>query len=125
VLQGFMGRVVMVATAGAGGDLPPLIAAGLELRERGHDLRFVGDRSVAASFRSLEVEGQELPPEVDLGPRMVGAIREAMAAKGGDLTAAGPVLQERMTEWASGAARLVADLLLEPITITAPKGAKG
>lgn len=38
---------------------------------------------------------------------MVGAIREAMAASGGDLAAAGPLLQERMTEWASDAARPV------------------
>ena len=103
----------MLATAGAGGDLPPLIAAGLALRARGHELRFVGDGSVAGSLRSLDVQGRVLPPEVDLGPRMIGAIREGMAASGGDLAAAGPVLQERMTEWASDTARPVADALLE------------
>lgn len=68
VLHGTMGRVVMVATAGAGGDLPPLIAAGLALRARGHELRFIGDGSVAGLLRSLEMEGKVLPPEVDLGP---------------------------------------------------------
>jgi UDP:flavonoid glycosyltransferase YjiC (YdhE family) len=108
-----MGRAVMVATAGAGGDLPPLIAAGLALRARGHELRFIGDASVARSLRSLGAEGYELPAEVDLGPRMVGAIREAMVASEGDLAAAGPVFQERMSEWASDTARVVAGALLE------------
>ena len=108
-----MGRVVMVATAGAGGDLPPLIAAALALRKRGHDVQFIGDGSVASSLRLLGLDGQELPAEVDLGPRMIGAIREAMASSGGDMAAAGPILQERMTEWASDTARLVADMLLE------------
>jgi MGT family glycosyltransferase len=43
---------------------------------------------------------------------MVGAIREAMAVSGGDLAAAGAVLRQRMTEWASDTARLVAGSLL-------------
>ena len=113
VLESTMGRVVMVATAGAGGDLPPLIAAALALQERGHELRFVGDATVARSLRSLGVEGQELPAEVDLGPRMVGAIRAAMEASSGDLAAAGPVFQERMTEWATDTARFVSQMLPE------------
>lgn len=108
-----MARVVVVATAGAGGDLPPLAGAAIALRDRGHDVSFVGDRSVDRLLRSLGVSGRVLPSEVDLGPRLVEAIRDAMAATGGDLAAAGPIVQERMTRWAEEAAEPVADALGE------------
>ncbi|TMD84407.1 MAG: UDP-N-acetylglucosamine--N-acetylmuramyl-(pentapeptide) pyrophosphoryl-undecaprenol N-acetylglucosamine transferase, partial [Chloroflexi bacterium] len=41
-----MARILIVATGGAGGDLPPLAAASLALRDRGHDTIFVGDAAV-------------------------------------------------------------------------------
>jgi UDP:flavonoid glycosyltransferase YjiC (YdhE family) len=106
-----MARVVVVATAGAGGDLPPLAGAALALRDRGHDVVFVGDSTVERSLRTLGVAAEVLPPEVDLGPRLVGAIRDAMAEAQGDLAAAGPLVQERMTSWADEAAVPVADAL--------------
>jgi UDP:flavonoid glycosyltransferase YjiC (YdhE family) len=114
-----MGRVVIVATAGAGGDLPPLVATAVALRDRGHDVLAVGDRSVIRSLWPLGVAGHVLPPEFDLGPRLIGAIREAMAATGGDLAAAGPILQDRMTGWASETAKPVGDILrdLEPAVV--------
>jgi UDP:flavonoid glycosyltransferase YjiC (YdhE family) len=108
-----MSRVVIVATAGAGGDLPPLVATALALRDRGHEVLSIGDRSVSRSLRPLEVAGHVLRPEFDLGPRLIGAIREAMATTGGDLAAAGPILQERMTSWARETAEPVADILRE------------
>jgi UDP:flavonoid glycosyltransferase YjiC (YdhE family) len=114
-----MGRVVIVATAGAGGDLPPLVAMALALRDRGHDVLAIGDRSVIRSLRPLGVAGHDLPPELDLGPRLIGAIRDATASTGGDLAAAGPIVQERMTGWAHETAEPVADMLrqLQPAAV--------
>ena len=41
-----------------------------------------------------------LPSEYDLGPRLAGAIRNAMVANGGDIVAAGPIVEEKMAQWA-------------------------
>jgi UDP:flavonoid glycosyltransferase YjiC (YdhE family) len=114
-----MGRVVVVATAGAGGDLPPLVAAALALRDRGHEVTAVGDDSVGRSLRALGVASHVLPREFDLGPRLIGAIQDAMATTGGDLAAAGPLVQERMTAWARETAEPVADMLrdLQPTAV--------
>jgi UDP:flavonoid glycosyltransferase YjiC (YdhE family) len=94
---------------GAGGDLPPLVAAALALRGRGHDIRFIGDGGVARLLQAVGMHCEILPPELDLGPRLAGAVREAMAASDGDLLAAGPMVQERMTAWAQETAAPVAD----------------
>ena len=106
-----MSRILVVATAGAGGDLQPLVAAALALRDRGHATVFLGDRSVQRVVRGLGVETETLPPEVDLGPRLAGAIREAMVATDGDVVAAGPMVQERMAAWAQQTAEPVAAAL--------------
>ena len=108
-----MDPVVIVATGGAGGDLPPLVATALALRDSGHEVLFLGDRSVDRSLRSLGMTGEVLPPEVDLGPRLIGAIRDAMATTGGDLAAVGPIVLERMTAWAQETAEPVAGILRE------------
>jgi UDP:flavonoid glycosyltransferase YjiC (YdhE family) len=104
-------RVLVVATAGAGGDLQPLVAAALALRERGHETLFVGDRSVERSLRPLDVETEVLASELDLGPRLVAAIRDAMSSTGGDMVAAGPIVRERMSTWAADAAGPVAEVV--------------
>lgn len=106
-----MGRVLVVATAGAGGDLPPLVAAALALRDRGHEIRFVGDQSVQRLLRTIGIETETLSPELDLGPRLGSAITEAMAATNGDLVAAGPILQAHMGRWAQEAAGPIADAM--------------
>lgn len=95
-----MATFLILATAGAGGDLQPLVSATLPLRERGHRAVFLGDSSVERALRGSAIEVQGLPPALDLGPRLIGAIREAMAATGGDPAAAGPLVQEAMTAWA-------------------------
>src|SRR5919197_4806381 len=108
-----MSRFLVVAIGGAGGDLPPLIAAALALRGRGHETVFVGDRSVERTLAGLGVEARVLPSELDLGPRLIGAIREAMAATGGDLGSAGPVVEERLTAWARDVAPRVSPIVAE------------
>jgi len=102
------GSVLVVATAGAGGDLQPLLAAALALRDRGHETMFLGDRSVGRSLRGLGLDVETLPPELDLGPTLAAAVREAMDATGGDLFASGPIVQHRMAEWAGRVAEPVA-----------------
>jgi UDP:flavonoid glycosyltransferase YjiC (YdhE family) len=107
------GRILVVATAGAGGDLQPLVAAALALRSRGHQTLFVGDESVARSLRPLGIETEILPAELDLGPHLVAAIREAMSATGGDIVAAGPIVQHRLSDWAQRMGGAVAGLARE------------
>ena len=106
-------RVLVVATAGAGGDLQPLAAAALALRGHGHEVFFVGDGSVKLALRAVDAPTEVLPRELDLGPRLVAAIRDAMASTGGDLAAAGPLVRERMTVWAREVARPVGDIVRE------------
>jgi UDP:flavonoid glycosyltransferase YjiC (YdhE family) len=109
------GRVLVVATAGAGGDVQPLVAAALALRSRGHDVSFVGDRSVERTLRAANVATEVLPRELDLGPRLVAAIGDAMAATGGDLAAAGPLVRERMTLWSQEVAVPVGAIVRERV----------
>jgi hypothetical protein len=89
-------RVLVVATAGAGGDLQPLVAAALALQSHGHEVFFVGDGSVERALRGVNVPIEVLAPELDLGPRLGAAIRDAMASTGGDLVAAGPLVAARV-----------------------------
>ena len=107
-----MGRFLVVATGGAGGDLPPLIAAALALRDRGHECHFVGDQSVAGLVARLGLEVEVLPTKLDLGPRMGSAFREAMASTSGDrIATARPIIEERMTEWARETGTIVSNLV--------------
>jgi UDP:flavonoid glycosyltransferase YjiC (YdhE family) len=103
-------RIVVLAVS-AGGDLQPLVSAALALRERGHDTVFLGDRTVEAFLQPLGIAMEVLPAELDLGPRLGAAIREAMEQGGGDLSAAGPVLRRRMSEWAAEASLPVSELV--------------
>jgi UDP:flavonoid glycosyltransferase YjiC (YdhE family) len=103
--------VLVVATAGAGGDLQPLVAAALALGSRGHETAFVGDASVARSLEPFGVETELLAPDLDLGPRLVGAIRATMTVTGGDLEAAGPIVQKRMSGWAAEVAQAVTEIV--------------
>jgi hypothetical protein len=104
-------RILIVATAGAGGDLPPLVAASMALRERGHDTIFIGDAAVRRILEPLHVEVEVLRKELDLGPRLAGTIQDAMQATGGNLEAAGPLLQRGMTIWAHDVAEPISVLI--------------
>ena len=94
-----MKQFLIVATGGAGGDLQALVAAALAVRGRGHRIAFLGDRSVGRALSALGVDVQVLPPELDLGPRLAGAVREAMVATGGDIVGAGPIVEQRLAQW--------------------------
>jgi UDP:flavonoid glycosyltransferase YjiC (YdhE family) len=112
-------RVLVLATAGAGGDFQPLVAAAFALQGRGHEVFFVGDRSVERALHGVDVQAEVLPRELDLGPRLVAAIHDAMASTHGDFVAAGSVVRERMTSWAQDVSRPVAAIVREqaPATI--------
>ena len=100
-----MTQFLIVTIGRAGGDLQPLVAAALAVRDGGHQIAFLGDGSVGRALRPLGVDVQVLPSELDLGPRLAGAIRSAMAATAGDIHAAGPIIEQRMAEWAGEAAQ--------------------
>ena len=108
-----MSRFLVVATGGAGGDLPPLIASAMGLRHRGQEISFLCDHSAERVLADLGVERQLLPEALDLGPRLVAAIREAMEATGGDLAAAGPLVEERMAAWAREVGAAVSPIIAE------------
>ena len=108
-----MSRFLIVATGGAGGDLPPLIAAGQALRERGHETFFIGDAAVDRALSGLGLEVQVLPAELNLGPRLAGAVREAMTTTGGDLKAAGPMVERALAAWAKEVARPVGQAVVQ------------
>ena len=93
-------RILVVATAGAGGDLPPLMAASLALRERGHETVFVGDAAIRRLLDPLGVHVDVLASELDLGPRIAAIVQDAMRETDGDLAKAGPILQRGLTVWA-------------------------
>ena len=108
-----MSRFLIVATGGAGGDLPPLIAAAQALRERGHETSFIGDAAVDRALSGLGLEVQVLPAELNLGPRLAGAVREAMTTTGGDLKAAGPMVERALAAWAKEVARPVGQAVVQ------------
>lgn len=99
-----MTRFLFVATAGAGGDLQPLIAAALGLRDRGHEVAFVGDASVRQVALGLGFVGDALPPKLDLRPRLAEAARRSMTEARGDPAGAGPILQRELESWAADSA---------------------
>jgi UDP:flavonoid glycosyltransferase YjiC (YdhE family) len=103
-----MSRFLIVATGGAGGDLPPLIAAAQALRERGHETFFIGDSAVDRALSGLGLEVKVLPSQLDLGPRLSGAVRDAMTTTGGDLKAAGLIVEQALGAWAKEVAHPVA-----------------
>lgn len=102
-------RLLAVATGGAGGDLQPLIATTLGLRDRGLGVDWVGDAGVAQALAHLGLPVEVLPPELDLGPRLVAAIQEAQAAH--DPATAGSIVQERLGTWAGDVAETLRDVI--------------
>jgi UDP:flavonoid glycosyltransferase YjiC (YdhE family) len=100
-------RILIVATAGAGGDLQPLASLAIALRERGHDAVVLGDASVERTLAPAGLSVERLPDRLDLGPRLIGAIRDAMERTRGDLAAAGPLVQQELGRWAAELAPLV------------------
>jgi UDP:flavonoid glycosyltransferase YjiC (YdhE family) len=63
-------------------------------------MHFLGDASVGHALSPLGVSVDVLPPELDLGPRLSGAVREAMNNSRGDLVAAGLAVQKGLERWA-------------------------
>ena len=104
-----MSRFLVLATAGAGGDLQPLLAVGTGLSARGHDVMFAGDGSVAAELEGSDEECLVLPPEHDLGPVLGGAIRESMSLP--DAASQAALIRGRIEAWSSNLAQPVRDLI--------------
>jgi hypothetical protein len=96
-----MAEILILATAGAGGDLHPLMAATLGLRARGHRITFIGDRTSADLAREQGLDTVVSTPEHDLGPRLGRAIRET---QGLPAHTQGEHVQRRLAEWSSEAA---------------------
>lgn len=96
-------RLLVLATGGAGGDLQPLVATALALSERGLRVDWVGDSGVDQALAQVGLSAEVLPPQLDLGPRLVAAVREAQAAD--DQATAGRIVQERLGAWAGDVAQ--------------------
>ncbi len=105
-----MKKIIVLATAGAGGDLQPLLAVAFGLRERGHQLVFFGDTTVAAALRGMGIETIGAAPEHDLGPRLIALSKER---QGLDLAAQAELTQRRLALWSQELAPAVEGLLHE------------
>jgi len=90
-----MKKILVLATAGAGGDLQPLMAVALGLRERGHTPGFFGDASVAAAVQGLAIDTDVSVPEHDLGPRLIATIKESQGLQPAEQ---GKRLEQQMTD---------------------------
>lgn len=108
-----MSRFLIAATGGAGGDLQPLVSAAVAVRSHGHETLFVGDRSVGQALEGLDIGVRVLPPELDLGPQLVSAVREAMTVAGGDFMAAGPLVERSLAAWAREVAGPISEAVAE------------
>jgi rhamnosyltransferase subunit B len=91
---------ILLATIGSLGDLHPLIAIGLELRRRGHDVRFCSSETYRAKLESLGFGFKPMRP--DLTPE-----NAAMAQ-----------LVKQIMDPLKGAERLIRDLLMPQLQAT-------
>jgi UDP:flavonoid glycosyltransferase YjiC (YdhE family) len=107
-----MARILLVAPT-AGGDLPPLLALAQALRRRGHDLVAVADSTAGRALAGVGARVRPLPDGLDLSPRIATAVREGTARSGGDLAAAGELVQRALADWAIDTAEPVAAALAE------------
>ncbi len=105
-----MKKIMVLATAGAGGDLQPLVAVTLGLVKRGHEIVVVGDQSVADALQSLGIRALTMPPAYDFGPRLIAAIRDG---QGLEPTAQGELVLQRTEAWSNELAAAVAPLVRE------------
>jgi UDP:flavonoid glycosyltransferase YjiC (YdhE family) len=105
-----MKTILILATAGAGGDLQPLIAVALGLRDRGHKLVFFGDTSVAAALQDLGIQTVLSASEHDLGPRLIATMK---ASQGLEQVEQGKQINRQLTAWSYDLAPSVQHLVRE------------
>ncbi len=101
-------KVLVLAMGGAGGDLQPLMAAAVALRERGHRLTFVGDAAVARIVAEQGLACTETSPEQDMG-RILGGVFKRLA----DLSLAeqGQVITDEIAAWSADVGTLVSGMI--------------
>jgi len=105
-----MKKIIVLATAGAGGDLQPLLAVAFGLRERGHHLVFFGDTAVAAALRGMGIETLGASPEHELGPRLIALRKER---QGLPFAAQAELTHRHLTMWSQELKPAVEGLLHE------------
>lgn len=103
-----MKKILILATAGAGGDLQPLLAAAFGLRARGHPVHLVGDASVAKAVQGLGIDTSVTASELDLGPRLSGTLRESLAL---EPALQGEFVRERIAAWSDRYAEAVRPII--------------
>jgi UDP:flavonoid glycosyltransferase YjiC (YdhE family) len=94
---GIRRRILIVATSGGGGDLQPLVALAMGLRERGAQVETFGDASVRTSMARLGVETIVADPELDLA-RQYAIVAEQTQHLQPELQ--GERMRERLVGWA-------------------------
>jgi UDP:flavonoid glycosyltransferase YjiC (YdhE family) len=87
-----------------------LLAVALGLRERGHELVFFGDTTVATALRGMDIETIGAAPEFDLGPRLMALSKER---QGLDVAAQAELTRRRLTLWSQELVPVVEGLLQE------------
>jgi UDP:flavonoid glycosyltransferase YjiC (YdhE family) len=105
-----MKRAVFLATAGAGGDLQPLMAASLGMLKRGHHLAFLGDDAVARAVTPLGIASSPIPEKLDMG-RILGGVFKRLA--GLNLEEQGHVLRDEIAAWSEAVGSLASELIVK------------
>src|SRR5437588_5900255 len=89
-------RALIIAIAGAGGDLPPLMAVAGGLKQRGHEVRFLGDRPVADAVAALGAECTLLSSDLSLGA-ILGQF--ARSSQGLTVQQQGERFRDELADW--------------------------
>jgi UDP:flavonoid glycosyltransferase YjiC (YdhE family) len=101
-------RILALATAGAGGDLQPLMAAAIGMQQRGHRVSFMGDDAVARAVVPMGAACAPIPPNLDMG-RIIGGVFRRLADL--SLDEQGRVVADEVAQWSHGVGSLVSTLL--------------
>ncbi len=88
-------RVLALASGGNGGDFPPVAGIALGLAARGHAVRFLGDRAIAAALAGTGAETVVIDP----GHEWLACLRRWREADGRDGRAAPPPFP--LPEWSA------------------------
>src|SRR5437588_8574112 len=101
-------RALIIAIAGAGGDLPPLMAVAGGLKQRGHEVRFLGDRPVADAVAALGAECTLLSSDLSLGA-ILGQF--ARSSQGLTVQQQGERFRDELADWSLRVAEVATGLM--------------
>ena len=104
-----MSRLLVVATAGAGGDLQPLVSAPLAMAARGHEISFVADQSVQQTVGNARHESRSRTRRAAIGTAPSWRRAAGDGCGRGRSRRSGLIVQAQIADWARETAQPVAE----------------